>query len=361
MNDQHSLTFFLGANSPLGFVSHFDQLTDPKQARHAYLLKGGPGSGKSTLLKRIAEELSDWGTIEEIHCSSDVSSLDAVILGESGISVVDATLPHAIEPRYPGVVETIVPLGECWDRHVLAAHREEVIEIGEQKRRLNEQCCKYLAAAASLLSDTYRLAMEVTDLAKVDRVAKRIAANEWKAKHGGEGREKIRLLSAVTDLGQILYSQTARKLASRIYRIEDDYGPSSKRLLASLKEQALTSGYDVYSCFCPISPYERVEHLFIPELSLGFMTESPFLSPDIVPDRVINARRFTSHDGIRQRKKRISFNRKAAQQMMAQATSLIADARRHHQRLEEIYQSAMDYGAVTELGDRLLDAIRSYR
>ena len=47
------LRFFLGANTPQGFVSRFDQLADPTDGWREFVIKGGPGAGKSTLMKMI--------------------------------------------------------------------------------------------------------------------------------------------------------------------------------------------------------------------------------------------------------------------------------------------------------------------
>lgn len=43
MQAQPQVRFFLGANSPGGFYSLYDQLIDPAQAEEIYILKGGPG------------------------------------------------------------------------------------------------------------------------------------------------------------------------------------------------------------------------------------------------------------------------------------------------------------------------------
>ena len=45
-----NVQYFLGANSPQGFYSLYDQLIDRHIARAVYILKGGPGCGKSTLM-----------------------------------------------------------------------------------------------------------------------------------------------------------------------------------------------------------------------------------------------------------------------------------------------------------------------
>lgn len=90
------LHFFLGTNTPQGFVSRFDQLADPLDGWREFVIKGGPGTGKSTLMKRIAAEAGTrCKRVELIHCSSDVDSLDGVILHDIKTSIADGTSPHA--------------------------------------------------------------------------------------------------------------------------------------------------------------------------------------------------------------------------------------------------------------------------
>ena len=38
-----NITFFLGANSPSGFYSLYDQMIDPQRARRIFLMKWGAG------------------------------------------------------------------------------------------------------------------------------------------------------------------------------------------------------------------------------------------------------------------------------------------------------------------------------
>ena len=90
-----SVTFFLGANSPSGFYSLYDQLLPAQEARRVFLLKGGAGCGKSTLMKRVAAALEEAGErVEYIRCSGDPDSLDAVIFPGLSSAIVDATAPH---------------------------------------------------------------------------------------------------------------------------------------------------------------------------------------------------------------------------------------------------------------------------
>ena len=61
MSPVNSIQYFLGANSPTGFYSLYDQLLPPEQASAIYILKGGPGCGKSTLMRRVAALAQEAG------------------------------------------------------------------------------------------------------------------------------------------------------------------------------------------------------------------------------------------------------------------------------------------------------------
>ena len=124
MTEQPQVRFFLGANSPAGFYSLYDQLIDRSRAEDYFLLKGGPGCGKSTLMRRVAARVEESGrAVEYILCSGDPDSLDAIVVPELGAAIVDATAPHVVEPKEPGVLERYVNLGACYDTAALKSIR----------------------------------------------------------------------------------------------------------------------------------------------------------------------------------------------------------------------------------------------
>lgn len=96
MPEQKTYRFFLGANSPEGYYSFYDQLIDLNTAREVYIIKGGPGSGKSSFMRRATALLTEAGfATEYICCSADPDSLDGVVFPEIGLAFVDGTQPHA--------------------------------------------------------------------------------------------------------------------------------------------------------------------------------------------------------------------------------------------------------------------------
>lgn len=94
-----NLQYFLGANSPGGFYSLYHELLPTKQAKAIYILKGGAGCGKSSLMRRVARHAEAVGLdTVSILCSGDPDSLDALILPQRGIAIVDGTAPHGTAP-----------------------------------------------------------------------------------------------------------------------------------------------------------------------------------------------------------------------------------------------------------------------
>jgi len=353
-----ALHYFLGANTPQGFVSRFDQLGSADEGWRCYVIKGGPGSGKSTLMKRVAQAAAglDPG-MKLIHCSSDLNSLDGVIFPRLKISIADGTPPHVIEPKYPGACEVIVPVCSCWDDDKLYAARREIVAASRRISGVHEYCVRFLSAAGSLLGDTYRMALEVTDPAKVGRYAEAFVRRELGRPSEYAPRESTRFLSAVTDRGPVLFEETARALAPRIIFVEDEYGAASRLLLGAVRAHALKAGFRVVSCCCPLAPFDKLDHLFIPEAGVGLMTLNRFHRLGLVPERTIHARRFCDMDSLKLRRKRVSFNTRAAGQMLDQAALLMREAKLLHDGLERYYKEATDFARVDALAGGVIERV----
>lgn len=45
-------------------------------------------------------------------------------LPQLGVALVDGTAPHVVEPKYPGVVDRYVNMGDCYDKEGLAVRRQ---------------------------------------------------------------------------------------------------------------------------------------------------------------------------------------------------------------------------------------------
>lgn len=350
------LRFFLGANSAAGFYSMFDRIYDPLDGWRGYILKGGPGTGKSGLMRKVGNALEAAGHLPvRIYCSSDSDSLDAVIFPALKFFMLDGTSPHCADPKYPGAVESILNLGDCWDKELLAQKRAKIIEYSSACSAYHAQSDRFIAAAGMLKSDAYRLVFPLVNQAKMQSYAKRLVLSNFKGKKGARpGKEHKALLSGITPKGVVCFEETAQALCDSVYMIEDSYGPVSNLLLNDIKAHFLRLGADVIACPCPMFPEDKLEHLIVPACGVAFMTCGDSTPLSLTPAKRINPRRFLEAEGMKACKQRLRFNKRAANELLEEAIRLQQMAKNVHDRLEECYIQAMNFKKVDYYAEEII-------
>ncbi len=310
--------YYLGANTPGGFYSLYDQLLDPEEMEEVLILKGGPGCGKSTLMGRVATRAEAMGLpveyircsgdpdsldaillpdrhaaivdgtaphvleprlagavdmglpVEYIRCSGDPDSLDAILLPDRHAAIVDGTAPHVLEPRLAGAVERYVDLGACYDHVSLKRIRGELEQAMKGYKGCYARAYRCLRAAAELAADRAALLQTPALEEKMRKRARGILSRECRRRGQGEGRVQRRFLSAITHKGVLVEFETVEAQCRRVYELSDHYG-LGHLLLAQLLSGATAAGWDAIACPSPLFP-ERLEHLILPQLSLAFVT-----------------------------------------------------------------------------------------
>ena len=335
MGKTHLSRFYLSANTPLGFVSRLNMLCDCKRFSRILLLKGGTRKCRTALINCAATAAKDSGRDVRFVASVDSPDIPEAIYWDEKV-IIDSAPPLSIEPRYPGAVEDVIWLGGCFDPEKLAEQRDKIIALTGQEDRLREQARRYLCAADALQNDNYRIALEATDIEKIERQADRIAEKDL---HGTAAYEETCIFS---DGYHLLPELSNTNLFKTVVLLEDDLGPSAALLLKALYKRAKAKKCYVICGYSPMAPYERLEQLLFPELSLAFLTVNERLNVTCEPQRIINARRFTDKKVLSTYKNRLSFNRKAARQMLSQSQVLLNNAQEVQHSLEACYDLAFN-------------------
>lgn len=350
---QNAYHFFMSATTSGGFVSNFGELVDENRYKRVYLIKGGAGSGKSTLIKKAAEKASlTQNRLELIHCSADPDSLDAAILGDT--TILDATFPHMTEPCLPGVFERMVTLYDCFDNAVLRQNETDIRRALGDEEINKSRADSFIRAAGLLLYSNESIAARCINSEKLSGFIARLCMREIKKAKTYKSEQRKRYLSALSGDGVFMFTDTAQKLCSRLFVINDDNGAVSGIILDGLLRAALSAGHIVYSCACPLSKSGRIEHLFIPELSLGFMTSNKFHPIELSAAKTIHTSRFLDKEKMRQYSYRTSFQRKAARELLKEAAGFLSRRLSAHKRLEEFYAQACNDSLRKEVCDSVL-------
>ncbi len=353
--------FFLGANTPRGFVSFFDELYNPYKTSGAYIIKGGPGTGKSTFMKKMADALEKRGiAVERVHCSSDPKSLDGIIAPDIDFSLADGTSPHVLEPKFPGAAENIINLSQFWNESILKENRDTIIRLTLENSLCHRRSCSYLSAAGSIDTQIKSLVQRFIRTEKIDSFVTRFTQRELKKKSLRElGRRYRRFLSAITPDGTVLFEESLTRLAYRIIALEDKYGAASSIILQKIGDIAIRKGYDVIFCPCPLDP-SGCEHIIIPDAGIAIVTvkkEHPFT---LSADRVIHCDRFMREE-INEHRQTLRLNLKLKSLLISESVQLLKEARSTHDLLEKEYSKAMDFDALTEYTEEFIDKICAFK
>ena len=351
MTTEPQVRYYLGANSPGGFYSLYDQLLDPGEAEELLILKGGAGCGKSTLMGLVAAQAEARGIpVEYIRCSGDPDSLDAILLPDRYAAIVDGTAPHIVEPRLPGAVERYVNLGECYDHEGLKKIRGELEGAMRGYKDCHARAYRCLRAAAELTADRAALLQTPELEAKMAKRAKGILSRECRRRGGGEGRVRQRFLSAVTHQGLLTEFGTVERQCRRVYELADTYG-LGHLLLTHLLAGFAAAGWDVTACPTPLFP-DRLEHLILPQLSLAFVTTGGGAVWPHRPYRRLRMDAMADRELLQRSRARLSFSRKVSAALVEEAVSSLAQAKAMHDHLERLYNPYVDFEQVRAAAER---------
>lgn len=353
MSLQEPVRFFFGANTPTGFFGyHKTDLYDPRDGWVAFLIKSGAGTGKATFMREVLNDLTAMDVESEcIYCSSDPQSLDAVRFPTLKLCVIDATAPHILEPVAYGECEQLVPFGCCLKPSVALHQTDAWFAASDACSDGHARCCRFMAAAHSLLENNRRIQSEALLDEKLVASATRVASREAGQKSNKRGRETRRFLSAITPQGPLFYRDTVCALCPKLYVLEDEYGAVSDRYLRVLREAFLERGLDIITGACPLAPQAKLEHLLIPSLGVGFITSNSHHSFELPVYRRIHAARFLQAEPIKAKKQQLRFNRRASTELLCEAVAASADAKSHHDRMEELHIGAMDWTMWRTIAD----------
>ena len=346
--DHHNNSFFIGANTPKGFVYADKNLLSEASFTKLYIIKGGPGTGKSTLMKKCRDHFESIGFKSfSYYCSSDPDSLDLLIIesNDKRIAIADGTAPHSLDASIPGAVSEIIDLGTCWTSDILEENLHRIASECAKKSLSFENAKKYLAAASEVKTVLRKTAETGFDEEKAKKFIRRLLSSIPKQKTSAEKHTVI--TEAISMKGALRLSTFDS--AQTIIGVCDFAGisPIFFELLASGLEKSERSLVVSYS------PLGDISEIYLPVQNIAFVPVRQGLNYF----KIIRLSRFANKEYFSSSMAKRRFNERCFLKLLDGALASLADAKQHHFALEEIYSKAMDFGAIDIIENRLLNSI----
>lgn len=351
-----SRKLFPGANTANGSFNFFDNIIT-KNINRIFCLKGGPGVGKSSLMKKIANEFLEKGYDIELHyCPSDPSSLDAVLIKELGVVLLDGTAPHIVDPKDPGAIDEIVNLGDYWNLENLEKNKVEIVECGKDISSSFRRAYKYLKSAEPIYYDIEEKYKDCMDFGQVNLLTEHFIYDLFKnaSSTGIYQKERHLFGTAITPVGHVDYADSILSGVSKIYHLSGNIGTGKTTFLKRVCDKAIKKGMEVEVYHYPLIK-DKLETIIIKDLDIGITTSKLFEGRNTIDlDKYLDQYKLAKYE------EEINFDKKVFNELINYGISNLEKAKAKHDVIEAHYVPNMRFDEIETLRKEIVNRILKY-
>ncbi|QQK81526.1 hypothetical protein HUG20_17475 [Salicibibacter cibi] len=352
--------YYAGSNSSLGFYSLYEEAVQGLE--QLYILKGGPGTGKSTLIRHVGNAVAEKGEpIEFLHCSSDNDSLDGVIIPSLKVGIVDGTAPHMMDPKYPGVVDDIVHLGDFRDDTKLNEHKKDIVALTDKNKNAFSEAYAAFADARNVHDDLEAIYLTAMDFQKADQVTEELIEKIFSETAEAERVpiNKHRFFGAATPKGPVHFYDNLTEDVRKRYILKGRAGSGKSSIMKKIGKHAESKAYGVEYYYCAFDP-ESIDMVIIPALQTVILdgTDPHPFDPSRENDEIVDMFVRCMDPSIeKQKAAAIRETETSYKNKMKQGTHYLNEAKKIHDELEKYYGQAMDFLSINRKAQELATEI----
>lgn len=343
---------FPGGNTSKGFVNYFNGIIPSwEKNKRTYILKGGPGVGKNTFMQLLGKKGEQLGyEVRYYHCASDSESLDAVRIPELGITMLDGTAPHIIDPVLPGAADSIINLGIYLNEDGLEKNREAI----ETRLRDNSRCYQntfaYLKAAGTLQENINKIYVRLLNRINMEKKAEHILEKYVAGLSGKENGFYKLFGAAYTPLGYVDHRGSIITQGS-VIQIKGPSGVCSN-FLQYCKAYLKNRRYGGYLFCDPLLP-EEVNHLVLDQVDFSITSD---LSENMNVKETIDLTEYLT-DELRNWEETIRSQEQEVIILCEKAVGSLQESKKIHDIIEDIYKKHMDFEGITGLTQNFIKKV----
>lgn len=354
------IRFFAGGNTSRGFYSLYDWALAGLDK--VFFLLGGPGTGKSTLMKKIAEKWSRNGySIELMHSPLEPDAVEGVVIPELKTAVVSGKILRHIDVRAPGVVEEFLDLNSGLQTEKLAPMKDQILGLHDETANRLKAAYQSFAEALRIHDDWEKIYIDNIDFEKADELTEKLAGKFFENKYANKkAHEKRRFLGAATPEGSVDFVPDITAGLEKRYFIKGRAGSGKSTMLKKIAAEGLKRGFDAEIYQCGFDP-ESLDMVLFRELGFAIFdsTKPHEYFPSREGDEIIELYgTIIDPDTDERHAGEIEEISRKYRKKINEAVAHLAEAKAANDRVEEIYQAAMDFTVADAFFEKVDAAIR---
>ncbi|KRQ87116.1 ATP-dependent RecD-like DNA helicase [Caloramator mitchellensis] len=344
--------YLASANTSAGFVNYFDYVL--RDAQRVYIIKGGPGTGKSTFMRLIGEDLLKEGmSVDFVYCSADKDSLDAIVVNDLNVVIVDGTAPHVIDPKYPGAVERLLDFGEYWDIDYLRSRKEIIKFYIDEIENQYKSFFKHMKNAKGIHDKWEKEYLKGMDFKKADEITEKLINEVVRGRTHKKSKEWHRFAGAMTPQGQVCFYENLTQDIKNRYIVKGRPGTGKSTMTKKIAQAALNSGYDVEFYHCAFDP-SSIDMIVIRELDFALLDgTAPHVFDPHGNDKLVDMFECINTEIVHEDKEPIKAIEQEYAEEIGKAKKIYSNIKQLHDELEKYYINAMDFNNVNALRIRI--------
>lgn len=352
--------YYASSNSSLGFYSLYEDVL--RNLQHLSILKGGPGTGKATLIHHVGDTLAEDGwSVEFIHSPLENGSLDGVIFPDLKAGIVNGAAPYNFDPRYPGVVDRIVNIGDCCDEKQLMLNKTDIVRLTDEINEHMKTAYGIFATAKQGHDELESLYLSAMDFKKADKVANDLIETIFSASVEREKHPNVRTLffGAATPNGPVDFIDHITEDVGKRYIVKGSAGSGKSVMMKKIGRHAEDRGFSVEYYQCAFDP-NSTDMVLIPDLNVAICdgTDPHAVDPSRSGDEIVDMFERCMDPAVEMdRAEDIREAHTSYKYSMKRATQCLSEAQKKRAELATFYTRATDFHAVEKRKDEIITDI----
>lgn len=352
MNNRGTTRYvFASSHTSQGFYTFIPELV--YGLSKVYILKGAPGSGKSTFIRLLGEVMSQQGYDVEFWVSAvDPVIPDGVYIPQLDAAVINGSLPQPIDPKYPGVREKIINLGEYWNQTIVEQQFQDIIAQVDKTDKFQSQAANILKEASRAKEEIRKTNSAYLDMEKLEQLIKSLSKEIMENRPG----EKHYFAGVITEDGLVDYINELSADCKKRYIFRGPSGSGKSTVIHELAREAQQRGYflEYYHCGLEV---DYLVMVIIRNLQLALIeaghVEIALKQGDTVVDMTQCLDGFDSDNIAIQS----SETYRRYETLLLQAQQELKKAHQSAREIKKIYTSAMDFERLDRKREEIIDEI----